>query len=251
MKGRYEDQLKARELRSQGYTIKEICAAVKAAKGSVSVWVKDVQVLPEHLDRLEQTQKKYKNHKCASLGRNIWSAQCAEVRETYREQGREQALLNNVDHAMGCGLYWAEGSKDKNTFCFANSDAGMMKRMVKFLQKYFNITGDDLKVRIAFYENKDLDTQTVEDHWGKVIGLENIEWQKHLINPYNKNKVNPADRVNHVNKLAFGVCHLKVAKSTRILHHIYGAIEVYSDGQTIIDPQRRNTNHSSAPPQKP
>lgn len=250
MKGRYEDQLRARKLRSQGYTIKEICTAVKAAKGSVSVWVKDVQVLPEHLARLEQTQKKYKNHKAASVGRNVWSAQCAKIRETFREQGRVQASLNSADHAMGCALYWAEGSKDRNQFCFANSDAGMMRRMVAFLQKYFNVTGDDLKVRVSFYENGILDTQKVEEHWGKVIGLENIEWQKHLINPYNKNKVDPANRVNHVNKLPFGVCHLKVAKSTRIVHHIYGAIEVYSEGQTIIDPQRTNTNHSSAPHSK-
>ena len=236
MKGRYEDQLKARELRSKGYTIKEICATVQAAKGSVSAWVKDVKVLPEYLNRFQQKQNKDKNHKYASVGRKSWSAQCSEIRKKFREQGREQALLNSADHAMGCGLYWAEGSKDRNTFCFSNSDAGMIKKMVKFLQKYFNIKGEDLKVRVAFYENGVLDVPAVEKYWGEAIGLENLEWKKHLVNPYNKNKVDPANRVNHVNRLSHGVCTLKVAKSTRIVQHIYGALEVYSDGESRIDP---------------
>lgn len=236
MKGRYEDQLKARELRSQGYTIKEICAAVQAAKGSVSAWVKDVQILPQHLKRFQEKQNTYQNAKQCALGRDGWSKHCANIRKKYRNLGRDQALLNNADHAMGCALYWAEGAKDRNQFCFANSDAGMMGKMVKFLQKYFNVKGEDLKVRVAFYENGGLDVPTVEKYWGEAIGLENIEWKKHLVNPYNKNKVDPANRVNHVNRLSHGVCTLKVAKSTHIVQHIYGALEVYSDGKSKIEP---------------
>lgn len=42
MKGRVEDQNRARELRAEGFTVNKICAMVKASKGSVSPWIRDV-----------------------------------------------------------------------------------------------------------------------------------------------------------------------------------------------------------------
>lgn len=236
MKGRYDDQLKARDLRSRGYTINEICEAVGASKGSVSGWVKGVEIIGQSRLRLKKKQATFKNTERLKAGVEVWSNQCAAQREVWREEGRQKARLNDRAHAMACGLYWAEGEKSRNTFCFANSDAGMMSLMADFLRANFEVSHEDLKARVYFYDNSGLTVEGVEKHWGDVIDKRGIKWQKHCVNPYNKNRVSDDQRKNHVNRLPFGVCHLRVTGATRIVQHIFGAIEVYSGGKTVIDP---------------
>lgn len=236
MKGRVEDQRKARLLRSQGYTLKEICSEVKAGKGSVSVWVRDVVVLPEYIERYQEKKSTYRNNEQLQRGAQIWSEQCKAKRDVWRKEGRVTAQKGEPKHSMACGLYWAEGAKDRNGFSFANSDPGIMSLMVEFLNDYFGINGAKLKCLVYFYENANQTVEDIEKYWGGVIGDPNLTWMKHVINPYNKNKVPEEEKKNHLNKLPYGVCHLKVTGGTHILQHIYGAIEVYSKGKTILDP---------------
>lgn len=239
MKGRYEDQKKARELRSLGYTVKEICAELQAGKGSVSEWVRDVEISPESLERYKRKKEEYKNSKPLEMGIVAWSAQCAAKREVWREEGRQAAKHNNdITHALACSLYWAEGAKS-GQFCFTNSDAGTMAVMVEFLRNQFSVTDADFVGSVAFYENGGLTAEKVEGYWSKVIGCPSIKWNKHTINPYNKNKVSPEDQKHHVNKLPFGVLRLYVKSSTRIVEHIFGAIEVYSKGYSVIQSKKR------------
>src|SRR6266540_4613832 len=43
-RGKVAEQERARELRARGWTYKEICAELRVARGSVSAWVRDVEV---------------------------------------------------------------------------------------------------------------------------------------------------------------------------------------------------------------
>jgi hypothetical protein len=49
------------------------------------------------------------------------------------------ARRGNVLHATGCMLFWAEGSRNRNTLCFTNSDPAMVRFFVGFLRTCFGV----------------------------------------------------------------------------------------------------------------
>lgn len=46
-------------------------------------------------------------------------------------------------------LYWAEGSKDRNTFYFVNSDANMLRLCMRFLREEMAVGEDDFTIRFT------------------------------------------------------------------------------------------------------
>ena len=49
--GKYVERARARELRAQAWTLQEIANELGVAKGSVSVWVRDVDFVPKPRNR--------------------------------------------------------------------------------------------------------------------------------------------------------------------------------------------------------
>ncbi len=138
-------------------------------------------------------------------------------------------------------LYWAEGSKDRNALAFANSDPAMMETFVRFLRHCFELTSDDLTFRINVYTGNDLTIDEIELFWMQRLGLSRRCARGHVVNHF---PTSSSGRRPH--KLPYGVCTLKVKRSTHILQHIYGAIQEYSgiDRPEWLDgpPRKRKAN---------
>ena len=49
------------------------------------------------------------------------------IRRTYQEEGRRRARQGDPLHQAGCMLYWAEGTKNRNTACVTNSDVHLIQ----------------------------------------------------------------------------------------------------------------------------
>ncbi|MDP3997566.1 MAG: hypothetical protein Q8P73_03645 [bacterium] len=56
MQAKVTEKQKARVLRSQGKSLNEIVHLVNVSKSSISVWVRDIQLKPKHIERLRQRQ---------------------------------------------------------------------------------------------------------------------------------------------------------------------------------------------------
>ena len=86
---RLEDQKIARKLRAKGWTLPEIAAEVGAGKGLVSLWVRDVGISPQGLERLAKRKTAHNggfgNVRAAQVA---WSEQCKRAREAFRQEGR-------------------------------------------------------------------------------------------------------------------------------------------------------------------
>lgn len=212
--GRREE---ARRLRAkEGLSVKQIAKRLKASQGSVSIWVRDVELTDE---------QKYTLH----LNRGIKAADrrsetYRQRRMVYQQEGRERAREKDSLHLAGCMLYWAEGSKGKNTLGFSNADPNMIKFFWGFLRECFGVTADQLDVRLAYYTDNGITAEEIHQYW---LALLNIPTHC-LGKPVADNLPVSSQRKQGKRKtLPFGTCTLRV-NNTRILQQIFGAIQEYT-----------------------
>ncbi len=135
-------------------------------------------------------------------------------------------------------LYWAEGAKDRNSLVFANSDAAMVAFFLRFLRECFGVETTDFTFKVNVYLGDGRSIDEIEAYWVDLLGLTPECARKHTVNHFPTSSSG-----RKVDKLPYGVCMLRVKRSTRIVQHIYGAIQEYSG---IDQPQWLD-----GPPRKP
>jgi hypothetical protein len=123
----------------------------------------------------------------------------------------------------GCLLYWAEGSKSRNTVCFANSDINMVRFFAEFLRGSLAVQTKDMTIRLNVYTGNGLSVREIEDHWLEALNLPRTALRGHSLN-----HTPTSSSGQKKNRLPYGVCSLSILKSTRIVQHIYGAIQEYA-----------------------
>jgi hypothetical protein len=121
-------------------------------------------------------------------------------------------------------LYWAEGSKDRNTLVLANSDRNMVRFFWRFLQECFGLDAGDVTLRLNVYLGNGLTLEQIEGVWLKGLGLPSSCLRRALVNHFPTSSSGMRK-----NKLPYGVATLRVKRSTRIVQHIYGAIQEYAE----------------------
>jgi hypothetical protein len=119
-------------------------------------------------------------------------------------------------------LYWAEGSKGRNTIGFTNSDPHMLVLFRRFLTDATAIESDEILLAINVYTNNGLTIEEIERYWLELLDLPATSARKHMTNHMPTSSSGRAR-----NKLPYGVCTLRV-HSTWMLQHIFGAIQEYA-----------------------
>jgi transcriptional regulator with XRE-family HTH domain len=218
---KYIEKQKARELRKeQGLSLNEIAKQLGVAKSSVSTWVRDIELTPEQHKKLREKNPIYNNQ---LNGQKVKREQFLALRKQYQEDGRIKARENNDLFLKGCMLYWAEGSKDKNSVIFSNSDVDMNILFVSFLRESFDVPNDKIKIAINCYLNNDLTQEEVEDYW-----LSKLELTKGCLNKTIINKLPSSSKGYKKNKHPYGICKI-IIHNTEILQNIYGAIKEFAN----------------------
>lgn len=207
-----EKKNQAIEMRKCGKSINEIYKSLSVSKGSVSVWVRDVQLTDEQKSKLTKPQKNDYNYR-----------KFLKIREEYQNKGKIKASEKDIEHAIGCMLYWAEGDKKRNTVSFTNSDINVHKTFLSFLKKYFNISNDRIAIRINCYLDHEISLEEICHYWIQNLGINGCKVNKAVIrDPMKSSYTNGSKK----SKLKYGTMSLTVC-SSEIVQHIYGAIQVY------------------------
>jgi hypothetical protein len=120
-------------------------------------------------------------------------------------------------------LYWAEGSKSRNTVSFSNSDPQMLSLFRRFLVEALRVDPADVSLRLNVYTGNGLSIEEIEGYWLTLLDLPRVSLRKHILD---HTPTSSSGRMR--NKLPYGVCTLRVARSTRLVQHIYGAIQEYA-----------------------
>jgi transposase-like protein len=214
MKPKPAEKAAARRLRRElGMPMKRIAREVGVSLSTVSLWVRDVELKPEHRERNRRQEYAQRATTWADLNR--------AKRRAYQTEGRAKAREGDALHQAGCMLYWAEGSKERNTVCFANSDHGMVRFFVSFLKACFNVPDERFTVRLNVYTGNGLSLEQIENRWLSDLSLPRSCLRGHMVNHFPTSSSGKKR-----NRLPYGVCTLNVY-DTRIAQHIYGAIQEY------------------------
>lgn len=209
---------KARALRKNGESIKQIARTLQVSSSSVSKWTKDI--------KLTKQQRHLLNVRGSGFGRPqaaaAWSKKNRDRRINDQQQGREDARSGSIMHAMGCMLYWGEGAKkhSRNTVRIVNGDLYLLKTFVAFLRQCFDVTEDSLKVRIRYYSNNGLGSSDIKKYWKNNLGLSKSIFKIAKSSDKRSKK-------KDAGKLPYGICEITL-NNTEIAQRIFGAIKEYA-----------------------
>jgi transposase-like protein len=208
--------------KEQGLSLKEISKQLGVSKSSVSYWVRDIELTPEQHKKLMSRNPLY-NKQLTAQKKNRESALL--LRREYQLEGREKTKSgeNKELFLEGCMLFWAEGSKCKNSVILTNSDIEMVILFSNFLKKCFNVPNEKFKLEINCYLNNGKTKEEIENYWLNLLCLDRSNLNKTRINQF------PSSSHGYKkNKLIYGICKMQV-HDTKIVQTIYGAIKEFAN----------------------
>ena len=216
------ERKKARELRREGMSIKRIAKSLGVSPSSVSYWTRGIKLSPEQLRRNLGGPLGPQNPEVVARRAAACRARWQERRLAYQREGRLRARERDPVHMAGCLLYWAEGSKNRNTACFANSDVHMVRFFTTFLRESLGVESHEMTIRLNVYTTNGLSVREVEEYWLRALNLPRTVLRGHTLN-----HTPTSSSGQKKDRLPYGVCSVRVLESTRIVQHIYGAIQEY------------------------
>lgn len=213
----------ARRLRAEeGLPYKRIAARVGVSVATAHAWTRDIELTPEQCERNLRGPSGPANPAAIAARAEAWVEVNRERRRGYQEGGRARAREGDPIHMAGCLLYWAEGSKGRNTLHFANSDLNMARFFCGFLRTALGVRSEDIRLRLNVYTDNGLPLREIEEHWLRGLSLPRACLRGHTLN-----HTPTSSSGRKKNKRPYGVCTIKVVRSTRLVQHIFGAIQEY------------------------
>ncbi|PJF40934.1 MAG: hypothetical protein D6737_13535 [Chloroflexi bacterium] len=210
---KYELQKEARQLRTQGYSVRDIAKMLKISKSSVSLWVRDIELNDEQKARL-----KARHGSTSLLASKANQEKHRKLRAAYQMAGREKARENDLLHLAGCMLYWAEGANARNKVHFVNSDPNMVAFFMRFLRDAMNIEDDAVAIYIHCHTHHPEEIRRIEFYWLELLDLPETCLRKTYVKEGSESRHN---------RLVNGVCTINIS-STELVQRIYGAIQEYA-----------------------
>jgi hypothetical protein len=218
-----KERAEARALREQGMSYKRIADALSISPSSAFNWTKDILLTPEQVRQNLYGPRGPQSPEHIARHVSSWRKKNRLRRARYQAEGRAACWDADPLHLAGCLLYWAEGSKARNCVTFCNSEVAMVRFFKTFLTESFGLTSEDFTVRLNVYLRNGMELREIEDFWLDQLGLPRTCLRKHSINHFPTSSSG-----KKTNRLPYGVCSLRVLRSTKIVQHIYGAIQEYA-----------------------
>ncbi len=154
--------------REQGQSIKEIAASLRVSTSSVSQWVRGIELSDGQIDALRQRNPALNGQ---LIGVKVRADLARSRRAHAQAEGRIAARRGECLHAAGCMLFWAEGSRNRNSVRFTNSDPEMVVYFARFLCSYFVITNEMCRVWCNLHADHLGRQREVEDFWLQALKL--------------------------------------------------------------------------------
>ena len=210
----------ARRLREeQGLPLKEIARIVGVSVSSVSRWFRDIE-----LTRAQQAALDARNpiRNGQQLGARNNSLRRREIRLAAQRHGRDRARAGDQSFVAGCMLYWAEGSKRRNSVTFTNADPDLVELFLRFLRTYYGITDDRVAFSVNCFLQNGLTLEAIQNWW-----LDRLALPTSCLRTPAVNRISSASRRLKGHILPYGTARL-VVHSTFIVQSIYGAIQEHA-----------------------
>lgn len=219
MLNKIEEKQKAILLRKQGKTYSEILSVVHVAKSTLSIWLQSVKLSKKQNHRI--TEKKLIS---AQKGGDVKREQ--RIKRQNKILSESKADISSIsEHELfliGIILYWAEGSKEKESqpgslFQFSNMDPRIIQIMLAWLLRVCKINKNMLIFNIFLHQSHKDRAEEVRDYWAKITGFSKdnfstIYWKKNNLKTNRKN----------IKEKYHGVLKIKVRESSSLVRRVAG-----------------------------
>ena len=159
-RGKLNEQQWARELRAQSWTLHEIARELGVSKGSVSVWVRDVDFEPRPRNRGHPSHRPHP----------LTVKKAAEIERCRVEAERWiSSIPDGALTAFALALYAGEGAKADGPIVFANSDPTLIMVFLTWLRTEIGV--DERRLRMRLYLHDDLDLEPALEFWSDRTGI--------------------------------------------------------------------------------
>ena len=221
--GKFVERERARELRAQSWTLQEIADELGVAKGSVSVWVRDVDFTPKPRNRGHSAQQPHPLH----------LKKLAEIERCRDEAEALVGRLSERDLRMfAVGLYAGEGSTTTGTVSLANSNPVLLRVFVTWLRSEFHL--DESRLRAKLYLQQGLYLDASRGHWSNVLDIP----ESRFGTPYRAVSDPSRRRSKHVHG-----CATVLYSCTRTHRRVMAMIEAVTSSSAIRDSSVGRAGH--------
>ena len=169
-------------MRKRGNSYKEILVRIPVAKSTLSSWLIDLPLT--HSEKIVMKRRLDSN---ISKGRIRAAASLRAIRLERERILQHQAAAEFTEFSkdplfqLGLALYWAEGSKRDSGFAFANSDDEMINIMLVWIEHFFKVKRETIKVRL--YIHKPYAHENCERYWSTKIRISINNFQRTIYKP--------------------------------------------------------------------
>ncbi len=197
-----KDIFKIKNLRSKGYSISEISNHTGKSKSVVSKYIQKVKILPQFRLILKRKQGGSKTR-----SEDLWLKSKQSAKEIIKELKLRDKIFLLI------GIYWGEGTKKELNII--NSDPVLLRAFVDFI-KEIGVAKNRIKASVRIYN--DINHNKVVDHWANILSLKKEQFFKIEVIKGKKK-----------GKLEFGMCRLRVEKSSKEFKLLLSLINVIKE----------------------
>jgi transcriptional regulator with XRE-family HTH domain len=193
---------KARELRYQGYSMKQIASLLNVSKGSASNWVRDIHLQKDVLFNIEKQyrigREKARQTRLSNIAR--------KHEELYHKCKVEITPFSARDiWIAGLMLYAGEGNKSSivsnQHVELANSDPNILRTFIHFLIKICCVPREKIKVRLILYV--DINSNEAHRYWSEQLNIPLSQFRKSFIKPSYRDSP-----YRHLRRSQYGTAHV-------------------------------------------
>lgn len=205
------DRTKRRDLgvalRRLGLSYGEIQATIPIPKSTLNHWLRDVRLSRQQIDAIE-TRNGPRSRRGTPVNTQWRRGQ--EIQEIRSDASRRVGdYLTAPLFSTGVSLYWGEGSKTPNDLSMTNADPRVLSTFVRFVRAFLDA---DASFAMALNLHEGDDEDEAMHYWRSSLGLESTRFTKSFIKP--------AGTGHRLKKLPYGVCRLRVDRSSDHWHRV-------------------------------
>ena len=207
-------KIKAIKLRKNGQSIKDIAQFLGISQSTASIWCRHIKLTQNQVSKL--LKLKEKNITAGRLkGALIQKMKKINaIKKAEKEARRIKKLSNAEFFFVGLALYLAEGSKKMGMVQFTNSDPRLIKLMLLWFKRFYNISKNDIKYTITMngiLKNRD---GKIKKFWQKYLKLKPVLFTDTRFVKTKQRKIY-SNSTNY-----FGTFSFRINKSTNLLYKL-------------------------------
>ena len=198
MRPKDKEYEQARELRVRGYSLREICRLVPASKSTISVWIRDIPLSQEQLERLNDNR---------AIGREKARATVIQNREKRISYIHNQAeveykhLKHDPTFMFGLALYIGEGFKGtKPEIGIVNWNCQVVCKGLEFFAQ-IGISKAQVRCKVTLHPSQD--RAAAEAFWSEKLGIPLTQFTQTY------QAISPGSRGKRGQKWPHGGCTIK------------------------------------------